>query len=124
MRTSAINSLALLTVTLLSGCYRAPELDYHDLCASEDPSCLAKDHDGDGVKNGEDDFPFDKRCSRLSDEDCSRCGVGCDAPQVCIKAQRQCGVMNSNSPLDRFTSYRRLEAPMSHRTNFERLKCL
>ena len=60
---------ALFGSLMLCSCYAESKLDYTKICVDENPACLAQDADGDGVKNGEDDFPFDGRCSRLSNED-------------------------------------------------------
>ena len=85
------SSISLIVCVLIQGCYEPSELDYQSVCATNDADCLAQDNDGDGVKNGEDDFPFDGRCSVLDDENCSACGEGCESPLVCIKAERSCG---------------------------------
>jgi len=85
------SSTSLIVCVLLQGCYEPSELDYQKVCTTNDTDCLAQDNDGDGVKNGEDDFPFDRRCSVLDDENCSACGEGCESPLVCIKAERSCG---------------------------------
>ena len=73
MRKSIHHSFVIVfSIWTLSACYVPPQLDYNAICATEDPICLAKDNDGDGVINGDDDFPFDRRCDRLNNENCTR----------------------------------------------------
>lgn len=81
----------ILCIFVLSSCYEPPILDYSKVCVDNNPICLAQDADGDRVKNGEDDFPFDRRCSQINHENCEGCGIGCEVGLICLVLERRCG---------------------------------
>ena len=72
----------------LPGCF-SEDLTEEDLCHPTDPACSHLDADGDGIPNGEDDFPVDAACSVRNDANCLACGEGCPNPQFC-DAQGAC----------------------------------
>ena len=71
--------LALTLPTLCAGCF--DEVTAEDFCKVQMPDC---DSDGDGVLNGEDDFPLEAACSTLSPDDCFGCGQGCSGHGECV----------------------------------------
>jgi hypothetical protein len=75
-------TVVLLTALLwLSGCY--DDIDIGALCHPDDTECAQRDFDGDGVANGEDDFPVDEACATRNDDNCTGCGEGCEGTAIC-----------------------------------------
>ena len=53
------------------------------VCLPNDPQCANEDFDGDGIVNGEDDFPSDPGCSQRDNDNCTACGFGCGDAERC-----------------------------------------
>jgi len=76
----------LVVCLFVAGCYQS--LGTEQICPPLTPECAYQDHDGDGVANGEDDFPFDAACSEFGDTNCGACGRGCAAGLHCTADAR------------------------------------
>ncbi|MEC9071401.1 MAG: carboxypeptidase-like regulatory domain-containing protein [Myxococcota bacterium] len=66
---------------LFVGCSSDPA---NEGCDPAVQDCSGLDSDGDGVVDGEDDFPQDEACFEVSDENCFGCGQGCSGNGTCL----------------------------------------
>jgi formylglycine-generating enzyme len=76
-RTWRSATVAPLLLFLLAACYEP--LEENSLCHFADPVCAEEDWDGDGVPNGEDEYPWDGACAAHSNTDCGGGGVACES---------------------------------------------
>ena len=80
---------AFLLLLVAVGCYGKVDID--SVCPPLTPACAQEDYDGDGVPNGQDDFPFDPACAHFASESCTACAVACaegapaNAHVACVK---------------------------------------
>jgi len=70
--------LVVLVVTFSACAEEAPPP-----CEPTLPECAAEDFDGDGILNGEDDFPSDELCAVEGDDHCGACDIACGDREMC-----------------------------------------
>ena len=70
--------------TGILGCHGT--IDPEGVCPPYLDHCTHDDFDGDGVQNGNDDFPTDPACSKRNTQNCSSCGNGCPKDWLCNKS--------------------------------------